>query len=244
MSLLLQYTAHKNTKQIAEVISEKIEIEKVIIFDEKITQFLIEISKKSTSIRSYYKLSAVRAFYLENAFINKPKYALSRSLDSQYNEDIKSALNGVIFSLDAPMAIDLACYQALNPQQIHKINLALNLINIFYGCAVSHGFEFEQDLQKLKVQLPSSIENKQQLNQWWLSKGKFWTQQLRAVMVKHRRIGHDWQFNHYQQEVLNRYYRINKKIVDILWIKPDMSPQTKEEIENTLLLPKAIAQKL
>ena len=57
-------------------------------------------------------------------------------------------------------------------------------------------------------------------------------------MLEHRNIGHDWQFSKEQKQLLQQYYDANKLLVDCLNL-PDIyvSPNVREEIEATLLLP-------
>jgi len=61
-------------------------------------------------------------------------------------------------------------------------------------------------------------------------------------MIKHSRIGHNWQFSEHQKEFLKKYYNANKLLVDFL-SSGNVSSQIRLEIEATLLLPKAEIEK-
>lgn len=93
-------------------------------------------------------------------------------------------------------------------------------------------------LQELKAQLPDTSPKEQDnFKQWWQIYGRAWTRQLRAVMVEHRNIGHDWQFSKEQKARLKQYYDANKLLVDCLNSNCNISLQVRNKIEDTLLLP-------
>lgn len=56
-------------------------------------------------------------------------------------------------------------------------------------------------------------------------------------MIEHRNIGHDWQFNEQQKELLKQYHDANKLLVDCLNSDCYVSQEVRREIEDTLLLP-------
>nr|WP_322719785.1 hypothetical protein [Nostoc sp. ChiQUE02]MDZ8232839.1 hypothetical protein [Nostoc sp. ChiQUE02] len=56
-------------------------------------------------------------------------------------------------------------------------------------------------------------------------------------MIQHRNIGHDWQFNDDQRQLLQQYYDANKLLVDCLNSECYVSRSVRQEIEDTLLLP-------
>ena len=58
-------------------------------------------------------------------------------------------------------------------------------------------------------------------------------------MIEHRNIGYNWQFNEQQKETLNQYNSANQLLVDCLNSDCSVSSQVKQEIEDTLFLPKA-----
>ena len=64
-------------------------------------------------------------------------------------------------------------------------------------------------------------------------------------MIKHRNIGHDWQFSVQQKEVLREYYDANLLLVECLNSDSDcdVTPAVLQEIGETLLLPSAEIQK-
>ncbi|MFN5399677.1 MAG: NACHT C-terminal helical domain 2-containing protein, partial [Pseudanabaena sp.] len=73
--------------------------------------------------------------------------------------------------------------------------------------------------------------------QWWKQNGNQWLKDFRQTLIKYRNIGHDWQFNPTQGELLNQYYNANKLLVDCLNSKCYVSREVRQHIEDTLLLP-------
>ena len=102
-----------------------------------------------------------------------------------------------------------------------------------------------QALQRLQVPLlaSNSDSNSYSFMEWWQANGQAWTKQLRIVMIKHRNIGHNWQFNEQQQELLEQYFNANLLLVDCLNRSCNVTPAVREEIEETLLLPIAEIEK-
>ncbi|MFB8792125.1 MAG: hypothetical protein U7123_25590 [Potamolinea sp.] len=96
--------------------------------------------------------------------------------------------------------------------------------------------EFKQALQQLQTQLPDLFDE-ERFKQWWQANNQAWNEQLRAVMIKHRNIGHEWRFSQQQKELLKQYYYANKLLVDCLNRSVNVTPAVRSEIEETLLLP-------
>jgi hypothetical protein len=77
---------------------------------------------------------------------------------------------------------------------------------------------------------------------WW-QPNKSLIKRLRDVMIKHRNIGHNWQFSYEQKELLKQYYHANKLLVDCLNSSCNVTPAVRSHIEDTLLLPIAEIEK-
>lgn len=97
--------------------------------------------------------------------------------------------------------------------------------------------DLERELKQLKAQLPDLDKDTARFQAWWKAFGGAWTEKLRAVMIKHRHIGHDWQFSNKQQDKLRQYKDANKLLVDCLNSDCYMSRAVRDEILETLLLP-------
>jgi predicted NACHT family NTPase len=93
--------------------------------------------------------------------------------------------------------------------------------------------KLEGVLQEMKYRLPRQQDK---LISWWKSRGREWLEELRAIAIKYRNIGHDWQFSEAQKELLRQYYDANILLVDCLNSDCYISQEARAEIEDTLLL--------
>ncbi|MEH1780262.1 MAG: NACHT domain-containing NTPase [Nostoc sp.] len=101
---------------------------------------------------------------------------------------------------------------------------------------LSLSLELNRSLQQLKDQLPD-VNDEEAFKYWCQENGQAWAEQLRAVMIEHRNIGHDWQFSNEQKKLLQQYHDANKLLVDCLNSECYVSREVRQQIEDTLLLP-------
>lgn len=138
--------------------------------------------------------------------------ALARTFDLTFNLDLALTLD-LTFDLDR--ALDIA------------LDIVRNLDN---------ELAVKPELEQLRTQLPSP-KNWQHFQKWWQMQGQQWLGSLRQVMIQHRNMGHDWQFNDQQQQQLQRYYNANHFLVKLMQIEGAVSEEVRAEIEDSLLLP-------
>ncbi|HEY9876855.1 MAG TPA: NACHT domain-containing NTPase [Leptolyngbyaceae cyanobacterium] len=198
----------------------KQEIDHLLSRDDRLQQFLDWVTEKSRSVQATYKSAAVRAFYFTLDL------GLSRSLDLALDRSLTLDLvdRSLSLSLSRFLARDLSLSLARSRSLSRSLDLDLDP-------------ELKRSLRSLKTQLPDSDQNWSQFKQWWQANGTTWTEQLRAVMIEHRNIGHDWQFTGAQQQLLQQYYDANKLLVDCLNSDCYVSREVRQEIEDSLLLP-------
>jgi predicted NACHT family NTPase len=205
----------------------KQQVDALIDFDEKFQQFLIWVMQKSLKVQVTYKPVAVRAFYFAHAL----PYAFAPNLVPNLASALDPNLNHVLEELDPAHGFDLILDHAfvLAPTLVVDPTLAHDL-----------GFDFDLDpdlaqaLKQLKDKQPDPDGDREK---WWKTNGEAWKEQLRAVTIQYRNIGHDWQFSKQQIEVLKQYYDANKLLIDCLNSDCYVSREVRQEIEDTLLLP-------
>jgi len=219
----------------------KQQIDGLVARDEKIQQFLCWVNQKSSSVDVSYKPAAVRAFYLELDL--EIDLDLSRALDRAFSFDLDLEIDIEIdldldlsFGLELDLYLDLDLSRVLDRAQTLSFDLSRAL---YLERALENALtpELKRSLQQLKNQPPNPKEDREQLKQWWKVNGKDWAEQLKAVMVEHRNIGRDWQFNEEQKELLEQYYDANQLLVDCLNSDCYVSKEVRQEIEDTFLLP-------
>lgn len=195
---------------------------------------------KSDALASTLEISPGRLLdrnlNLDRALVHTYTYALfvlnnPPSLKYGFNYHIKECLDRAV---ELASLIGNSTFATLNPSfNDDNWKLLLKLLAEFG--------ELERKLRELQKRMPdTSQENQKNAEQWWLANGKAWANQLRAVMIEYRDIGHDWQFSNAQKKRLQQYYDANKLLVDCLNSDCYVSREVRQEIEETLLL--AIAQ--
>ncbi len=170
------------------------------------------------------------------SFVHTPNYSLECALlgDIAFNPDL---------ALDEFLTSTLTCVSELNfalkdslknaifIDHVHALSIAFN-----EALELLSESEFKQVLHNLKKELPQIDNNTHNFKEWWQINGQFWGQKLRDGLIKYRNIGHDWQFNQQQIELLQQYYDANKLLVDCLNYAVSVTPLVRQEIEETLLL--------
>ncbi len=215
----------------------KQQTDQLVVSDENLQAFLIWVSQKSRTVTTRYKLVIVRAFYFE--------LALARALALVGGTlDLARALElNLTCNMERTLALDLALDRVLGFDQVFALtNDPCLVFELVLERAKSHAHAFEpmleKALQQLK-QLPGWGRDENRFKQWWSIHSAAWTEQIRAVMIEYRDLGHDWQFSEQQKEVLKQYYNANQLLVECLNRDCDMTRRICSQIESTLLLPTA-----
>jgi predicted NACHT family NTPase len=242
----------------------KQEIDGLLAQDEKLQEFLYWVAQKSSSLQAPYKIVAVRAYYLDL------HCARTLALDSAFSSAFDSAI-ALDYALSRALAIDSAI--ALNYAHAHARELDLKLDSAFKSLALDRGLALDRELalaldsvlprdpafdldrkiestnlqeslKQLKDRLPDlHPEDHNNFKHWWKANGRDWTEEIRAIIIQHRNITHDWQFSEDQKKLLQQYYDANKLLVDCLNSDCYVSREVRAEIEANLLLPiKSLSQ--
>jgi predicted NACHT family NTPase len=198
----------------------KQQVDAFVATDEKLLQFLNWLNQKALSARLPYKLAGVRALYFARylALDLDLAFYLDGALGSAHGLDLHLDLGGARVHL-----LELAG----NHADVLNLDLTLtrNLVRaralvrgLHYNLAFDCRFELElgQALKELKKQLLDPDSDEKIFKQWWQVNGVAWYRQLKAVMIKYRKMGYDWQFSEQQKEWLKQYYEANKLLMECL----------------------------
>jgi 3',5'-cyclic AMP phosphodiesterase CpdA len=91
-----------------------------------------------------------------------------------------------------------------------------------------------QQLQRMFNELYQVVRRNNKNLQDWVNQLKG---TIKHVLTQHCDIGHDWQFNDDQKTSLQAYYFGNLLLVELLKNNVEVSPEVREKVESTLLLP-------
>jgi predicted NACHT family NTPase len=241
----------------------KQEIDGLFAQDEKLQEFLGWVEDKSLSVEAPYKIAAIRSLYFDFNSIEPQGFSF---YDRQGNTPFFMVLyhdSGNIYQVtDINICDNFQNINALTIAIDMYIDLTFNFIQLLAGKNKNSGLlmqndqlnnllisslclsmelaqnhELQQSLQQLQnqYQLPATCDDN--FERWWEVNGQSWTEELRAIMIEHRNIGHDWQFSEVQEKLLQQYYDANKLLVDCLNSDCYVSREVRAEIEASLLLP-------
>lgn len=218
-------------------------IDRLVATDGYLQGFVGWVNQKALSVRTSYKPMIVRAFYFDLALAGALNLVggslnLAIAIDRNLTRSLDSAL-ALDLALDRTLALERTVDRTVDPSRAIDSVLARAI-----GRAHSVDPQLERSLQQLKAELEHPDEDPEEFPQWWKAHGGAWTEQLRAVMIEQRNIGHNWRFNHQQRKVLQQYYEANQLLVDCLNSNCYVTLGVRQEIEETLLLPRAEIQAL
>jgi predicted NACHT family NTPase/DNA-binding XRE family transcriptional regulator len=223
--------------------------------DAKLQEFLVWLVEKSCSVGLSYSPVAIRAFYFACEFALAPD--LSRVLDQTFcrafylDLDLDLDLDRTLYrnlDLARDFALQRIFYFEFGPNRdLHLEHVRKPDLNLARARALTRSSnpELYSKLKQLKIQLPDSSSKHlestkhylESTKHWWQKEGKGWCEELRTVMIDYRNIGHNWQLSKEQKQLLQQYYEANKLLVDCLNNARFVSPEVRQEIEDTLLLP-------
>ena len=210
-------------------------IDNLVATDQQLQAFFNWVSLKSHAVSVDYKPVTMRAFYFD--------LALARALGLVGGTlNLARAFNcSLTCNLERHLALDLALDRALGLKQVVALSVEPNIVfERVLERALAHARVLdpmlERALLKLKEQMPDKVDTKK-FNQWWSDHGGNWTEQLRAVTIKYRNLGHNWQFSEKQREALKQYKDANLILVNCLNSYCCITNPLRSEILETLLLP-------
>ncbi|MBD2531095.1 NACHT domain-containing NTPase [Nostoc flagelliforme FACHB-838] len=213
----------------------KQDIDQLVAFDKQLQKFFNWVNHKSLSVQSTHKRVAIRAFYLTLELLDDLN--LTNDLAFSLGIDLRLTNN---LTPDLALDIALQCALQLSLALLHEPSLDRILALSFAlpdDRTLACNPELQHSLQKLKEQLPTPVQGKEKLKEWWNANGQTWANELRLVIVRCRNIGHQWQFSEQHKEVLKQYYTANQLLVDCLNSTCKITPTLTENILATLLLP-------
>jgi predicted NACHT family NTPase len=233
----------------------KYKIDQLVARDKKIQIFLSWVNQKSMLVKVPYKIAAVRAFYFSQAIDHIFDPRISRPLDFSHavNRALKSSLHDWSLACHLDTELDYAfnhnVLEELDSEFVIDLILNCLLVTLAHDLSLFMTFAEDRDLaiepelklalNRFQNQLPDTDRDAADYQKWWKSNSQTWIRNLRLVIIEHRNVGYDWQFNQDQKALLRQYYNANKLLVECLYNNPRVDPETVNAIEATLLLPMA-----
>jgi len=203
---------------------KKAEADALIANNEKLQELLKWVYKKSRQIEPDYQPVKVRAFYL--ALIWLLGLTFARKVDPNCSPG-KARRFFSCFNRACDVALDIAFFD--NP----KTDPANVIVSVF---ALELEPELKQALQQIKAELSDLDKEKDCFEDWRQNNGQDWIDKIRKI------LGHDLQLDDEQRNLLKKYYQENRCLLEEMNSNSNLSRPVREEIENTLFLPKILVK--
>lgn len=230
----------------------KRKIDGIISTDEKLQNLISWVDKKSSLATVPYPPAEIRGIYLHlilfqcnySDFEILPRIlAFDLALTGTSDRGFYTACDPGVSGIGTPaLSLEVAIFF-----EAKKIRVARQSLNTISSHHFDSNLEFYLEnnprpelqilLDELKSKLPLLRSDYKAFKYWWKADGQVWNEKLRAVMIEHCNIGHDWQINEAQKPLLQQYLYANNLLIDCLNSDCYISLEVRQEIENNLLLP-------
>ena len=231
-------------------------IDRLIAHDADLQAFLAWVNHKSLSFNAEYKQAAIRAFYINIDLEIDVERRLGCLIDFNCTciftcaSFLARALKSDITPSLLDKVLEPASNLLANNPDIDRDNaiaqervLALGILESEYWEQIDP--DMKEKLQTLRVSLPQLDEEHQSLNEWEKIHRHNWIAQVKVLIVAGQEIseGHWQTINEDKQHLLKQYYEANLLLLDCMK-EAYISPEKRQEIEETLLLPAAEIERL
>ncbi len=210
----------------------KEEVDKLLTLNDKVVSYLHWVGQKSSQINLPYYPSAIRAFYFTLSLQSEHSLALNQTLTVALDTRLASKLAdelGLDLALNHAISVGMTITADVFFNRLSALSYALDLENL-----LPQKSDLTESLQRLKIQLPSIRDNKDNLRAWWEEYGESWTEELRLCIGSHRQIGRNWEFTSQELGILQMYWDGNKLLLDCLDCAGNLSPDLKMLIKSNL----------
>lgn len=200
--------------------------------DSTLQELLIWLDQKSKSIKSSHRLNAIRALYLARVLNPRPDIVPSSGSDPfQTFRTLAIALDKKVSdSSETDLTIDRCMYYLLTEITFsERIEITIGRIEILTN------LEIEKELYSRLSRIVDLLKRR----------GKHYRvlEGLHNLAIEERNIGHRWGFRDTQEHLVFQYYTANDILIYCLQSQCNVSTNTRDEIEETLLLPIAEIEK-
>ncbi|PZV28271.1 MAG: signal transduction protein [Snowella sp.] len=210
-------------------------VDQLLAEDERLQEYLQWLKAKADSLEEEYTAKDIEQITERFSFLayiksNQPKI---RHLYLYLEFQLDLGLD--YLDLHLYLEFSLCLYLDLDLFLLLSLSLDQKFTNLLNKIPPSQ-ILLKEELQSLFAERPDP-QNKEPFKQWQKENGKAWAEQLRQIMITHRNIGHDWQFNWQQKDLLEQYHTANILLMECLGREAVIDRGVRAEIENTLFLP-------
>lgn len=230
-----------------QIIVFKNQIEKYIDFrdNDRLQLYLNWIEWRSKQIKTSHNKASIRAFYfaLDVDYLDRElAFACDASLANDCKRVVLLASNEIFTKAFRNDMFTLNTSLAQKFRDFHNLMFTREVASLRIDVLALHP-DLELILRELKEQLPDSGNNPNKFEEWLTTNSLNWAKKFRSIMIGNHNVCHiSWNFSNAEKKLLLQYYNANKLLVDCL-NNNAISHKTRQEIEDTLMLPIAEIEK-
>ncbi|AFZ04415.1 NACHT domain-containing protein [Calothrix sp. PCC 6303] len=214
----------------------KAEIDKLVLYNQKIYNFLVWVEQKSSFVKTSHHPSAIRSFYFNLALPTQHQLARDQNLALSLDKEIAGELD-INLSLDMALTHAISVSANINSnifsQRISAVYLSLKIDDLLL---LANKPSLRQRIGDLKDQLPPVNQAKNVLKAWWEENGVTWTTKLRSTIIEECKIGNNWQFSQTDSKLLQQYWEGNKLLLECLRSATNVSKDLRRSLEESLFV--------
>jgi predicted NACHT family NTPase len=229
-----------------QIIAFKNQIEEYIDFrdNDRLQLYLNWIEWRSQQIKTSHNKASIRAFYFafDVDYLDRElAFACDVSLANDCKRVVLLASNEIFIKAFRNDIFTLNTSLTQKFRDFHSLTSTVVVASLRIDVLALHP-DLELILRELKEQLPSD-NNPNEFEGWLITNGLNWAKKFRSIMIGNHNVCHiSWNFSNLEKKLLLQYYNANKLLVDCL-NNNVISHKTREEIEDTLMLPIAEIEK-
>jgi predicted NACHT family NTPase len=212
----------------------KAEIDKLVLYNQKLYSFLVWVEQKSSLVKSSHHPSAIRSFYFNLALPVQHQLARDQNLALSLDKDIAGELD-INLSLDLALTHIISMSMGISAnifsQRISAVYLSLEIDNLLKDKP-----NLSKKIRELKNELPQMNQAKKYLIMWWEMNGESWTKKLRNVIIEECQIGQNWHFSSNDSKLLQQYWEGNKLLLECLRSSMNVSKDLRRSLEENLFV--------
>ncbi|MDY7024673.1 MAG: hypothetical protein SWJ54_25555, partial [Cyanobacteriota bacterium] len=194
----------------------------------------------------------LRSFYLSRCTLSCNRLSsISTTIDTSFfafqglyhNSQIPQEIkldNALLSALNSDFSDIVSIIKESDESKDHLLKIIIHEFSVSLYSSLNY-YTYNESLkcllQEILQQIQNHFENITKIKKWWMDKGFNLVQELRAWTIENRGIGHCFDFSEEQEQLLKDYSEANLIFVQCLNSLPNVSPEVREEIEETLLLP-------
>ncbi|MDB9525548.1 NACHT domain-containing protein [Oscillatoria sp. CS-180] len=230
---LLAVSMSPNADDLIVFMKQKIDI--MLKDQSRLIDFFGWLKRKAFSSNAKMPQYFIRAFYFMYSISQEEVVSSVNSTPIHPEMDLDRALVSVINTSNKLLQMPTSTPEYA--ELCHKIELDLQATNRMVQQSSLSSNSFRENWSQIVNALPHLVQSRMfGENTEHLEDLRNWTKQLRNCVVTNRDIGHEWNFNSIQLNMLKEYYNASKLLMDCLSGDCYVSRTLQKQVRETLFV--------